>query len=55
MDERGLKITHTTIIRWNFRYSDAIKNKVRLHLRKNLTFWRLDETYIKVKKIDLSI
>jgi transposase, IS6 family len=28
MDERGLKISHTTILRWVFRYSDSLKNKV---------------------------
>ena len=26
MDERGLKIAHTTILRWVFNYSLAIKN-----------------------------
>ena len=50
MDERGLKISHTTILRWVFRFSNVLKNKVRPHLRKPLTSWRLDETYIKVNK-----
>ena len=49
MDERGLKIAHTTILRWVFRFSNELKHKVRPHLRKTLTSWRLDETYIKLK------
>ena len=49
MDERGLKIAHTTILRWVFNYSLAIKNRVRPYLQRNLKSWRMDETYIKVK------
>ncbi|MBT5953382.1 IS6 family transposase [bacterium] len=49
MDERGLKIAHTTILRWVFRFSNELKHKVRPHLRKTLTSWKLDKTYIKVK------
>ena len=49
MDERGLKIAHTTILRWVFNYSLAIKNRVKPYLQRNLKSWRMDETYIKVK------
>ena len=44
-----MKIAHTTTLRWVFRFSNELKHKVRPHLRKTLTSWRLDETYIKVK------
>ena len=49
MDERGLKIAHTTILRWVFRFSNELKHKVRPHLRKTMTSWRLDETLIFIK------
>ena len=49
MDERGLKIAHSTILRWVFKYSLMLKEQVRTHLKGNLKSWRMDETYIKVK------
>jgi len=49
MDERGLKIAHTTILRWVLKFSYELKKRVRPHLKKPKLSWRLDETYIKVK------
>ena len=48
MDERGLKIAHSTILRWVLKYSMALKKRVRHHLKKRNQSWRMDETYIKV-------
>ena len=49
MDERGLKIVHTTILRWVYRYSGELQKRLRYRLKRNDTSWRVDETYIKVK------
>ena len=49
MDERGLKIAHSTILRWVLKYSMELKKRVRHHLKKRNRSWRMDETYIKVK------
>ena len=47
--ERGIKVDHTTIIRWVHRYSPEIEKRIRRHLRPTNDSWRVDETYIKVK------
>ena len=47
MAERGIKVDHTTIMRWVHQYSP--EKKVRRHLRPTNDSWRVDETYIKVK------
>ncbi|MCR8861003.1 MULTISPECIES: IS6 family transposase [Bacillus] len=49
MEERGLSISHTTIMRWIHRYGSDLDKRVRRHLKKTNNFWRVDETYIKVK------
>ena len=49
MAERGIKVDHTTIMRWVHQYSPEIEKKVRRHLRPTNDSWRVDETYIKVK------
>jgi len=48
MDERGLKIAHSTILGWVLNYSMELKKRVRHHLKKRNQSWRMDETYIKV-------
>ena len=48
MDERGLKIAHTTIMRWVFKFSFALKERVRPQLRRCSKSWRMDETYISI-------
>ena len=47
--ERGVKVYHTTIMRWVHQYSPEIEKKIRRHLRSTNDSWRVDETYIKVK------
>ncbi len=49
MEERGLSIAHTTIIRWVHQYGPELNKRVRRQLKKTNDSWRVDETYIKVK------
>jgi len=49
MEERGLSIAHTTIMRWVHQYGPELDKRVRCHLKKTNDSWRVDETYIKVK------
>ncbi len=49
MQERGLHINHTTIMRWVYQYEPEIEKKIRKHLKTTNDSWRVDETYIKVK------
>ncbi|PEC18944.1 IS6 family transposase [Bacillus cereus] len=49
MEERGLSIAHTTIMRWVHQYGPELDERVRRHLQSTNDSWRLDETYVKVK------
>ncbi|WP_026221723.1 IS6 family transposase [Bacillus sp. 37MA] len=49
MEERGLSMAHTMIIRWVHQYSPELDDRVRHHLRPTNNSWRVDETSIKVK------
>ncbi len=49
MEERGLSIAHTTIMRWVHQYRPELDERVRRHLRPTNDSWRVDETPIKVK------
>ena len=49
MAERGVKVDHTTIMRWVHQYSPEMEKKIRRQLRQTNDSWRVDETYIKVK------
>jgi transposase-like protein len=49
MSERGISISHTTIMRWVYQYAPEIANRVRPLLKHLNDSWRCDETYIKVK------
>ncbi|MBC6975069.1 IS6 family transposase [Bacillus sp. Xin] len=49
MEERGLSIAHTTIMRWVHQYSPELDKRIRRHLKQSNDSWRVDETYIKVK------
>ncbi len=50
MVERGLHMDHTTISRWVQRYAPELEKRCRPHLNVTTDSWRVDETYIKVKK-----
>lgn len=49
MEERGLSMAHTTIMRWVHQYGPQLDKRVRRHLKSTNDSWRVDETYIKVK------
>jgi transposase-like protein len=47
--ERGLSITHTTLMRWVHEYAPKLAKKVKPHLKSSNDSYRVDETYIKIK------
>ncbi|HDR7636465.1 MULTISPECIES: IS6 family transposase [Bacillus] len=49
MEERGLSLAHTTIMRWVHQYGHELDKRVRRHLKSTNDSWRVDETYVKVK------
>ena len=51
MRERGLHVDHTPIYRWVQRYAPELEKRCRPHLKACNDSWRVDETYIKRKKV----
>ena len=51
MLERGLHVDHTTIYRWVQYYAPELEKRCRPHLNATNDSWRVDETYVKVKKV----
>src|ERR1700736_3060537 len=49
MAERGIALTHTTILRWVQRYVPEFEKRWSRYARPVGDSWRVDETYIKVK------
>ncbi len=50
MLERGLYVDHTTIYRWLQCYAPELDRRCRPLVKTTADSWRVDETYIKVKK-----
>jgi IS6 family transposase len=50
MAERGLHVDHTTIFRWVQRSAPELEKRGPPHLKTTTDSWRVDETYVKVKK-----
>src|SRR5664279_1043287 len=48
MADRGIRVTHTTILRWAQRYLPEFEKRWRRYARPVGGSWRMDETYIKV-------
>ena len=48
MAERGLRMDHSTIARWVLRYAPELSKRIRRHLRRPGSSWRVDETYFRV-------
>jgi transposase, IS6 family len=46
----GLQVDHTTMYRWVQQYAPELERRCRPHLRPATDSWRVDETYVKVKK-----
>ncbi len=49
MEERGVKVDHSTLNRWVINYSSSLALAAKKIKRAVATSWRMDETYIKVK------
>src|SRR5437016_6902856 len=49
MEERGVKVDHSTINRWVIKYSPQLEEAFHRRKRSVWVSWRMDETYIKVK------
>jgi transposase-like protein len=50
MAERGIDLAHTTILRWVQCYVPEFEKRWSRYARLVGTSWRVDETYIKVRK-----
>jgi transposase-like protein len=48
--ERGLHVDHTTVFRWVQCYAPELDKRCRRHLITPNDSYRVDETYIKIKK-----
>ncbi len=51
MRERRLSVDHTTIYRWVQHYGPELDQRCRPHLKACNDSWKVDETYIKIKKV----
>jgi len=49
MSERGLVLAQATILRWMQRYVPEFEKCWSRYARAVSSFWRCDETYIKMK------
>ena len=49
MAERGVDVDHASLNRWVVRYAPQLTEQARLRKRPTGAFWRMDETYVKVK------
>ena len=49
MADRGITLTHTTILRWVQQYLQEFEKRWSRYARPVGGSWRMDETYIKVR------
>src|SRR5271163_4705276 len=49
LEERGLRVDHTTVWRWVQDYGPELEQRLRRHLKPTNKSWRVDETYVRVK------
>jgi transposase-like protein len=49
MAERGVIVSHTTIMRWVIRYVPEFEKRWSRFARAIGSSWRVDETYISIK------
>ena len=45
---RGVKVDHSSIQRWIYKFTPMIEASMHKRKRQVCTSWRVDETYIKV-------
>jgi transposase, IS6 family len=50
MRERGVVVDHTTVFRWVQRYAPELDKRCRPYLRLTNDSYRMDETYVRIKK-----
>jgi two-component sensor histidine kinase len=50
MRERGVWVDHTTVFRWVQRYASELDQRCRPRLKATNDSYRMDETYLKIKK-----
>ena len=48
--ERGIFVDHTTVFRWVLRYGTELDQWCRPQLKATNDSYRVDETYIRIKK-----
>src|SRR5258708_11188395 len=48
MQERGVEVDPSTIMRWVHRYAPELEKRVRWYQGYRAACWRVDETYVKV-------
>ena len=53
MSIRGIKVDHSTIQRWVFKFSKEVEKNMHRRKKQVCDSWRMDETYIKVKGRDM--
>ena len=51
MEERGVKVDHSTVQRWVVKYTPLLEAEIRKRKKAVGTSWRMDETYIKIKRV----
>ena len=49
MQERGIKVDHSTLNRWGLLYAPELDKRIRPYLKQTNDSWRVDETYIKAE------
>ncbi len=54
MAERGLSLAHTTIMRWVRHYTPEFEKRWRCYALAVGRPWRVDETYVKIRRVVLS-
>ena len=50
MGERGVAVDHSTLNRWVIKYAPEVEKAFRRQQRPVGRSWRLDETYVKIKR-----
>ncbi|TON65104.1 IS6 family transposase [Vibrio parahaemolyticus] len=50
LEERGIKVNHTTLYRWVQKYAPEMEKRLRWYWKPGwASSWQVDETYIRVK------
>ena len=55
MHEGGVSVDHTAVFRWVQRYGPALERRCQPLLKATNDSYRVDETYIKIKKLAITV